>query len=330
MSAFESRLTIGDRPAPDRRVDDRVRIPGRGGQRQPPGQPGRGRHGPLARAGGGGRGRGRPPATDVEAGDTMMILESMKMETPVKAPVRGPGPGDPGRRSTRRSTAAARCCGSTGSTTGAASAPRRPWSSPPTRRTDGRRPASAGARRSGGDAGAGAWATTCSAGRGAGAAGGLRPGPRPDCRSTTRAARRRRWTCWRPSPTWPSCPGTGRPARRRPATSGCTARASTSTPTCTRWTWSGRVCRRRSAAGWPRALAHYGVTDLEPGPELEEAVYRVFLAQERAADQIPIVTGLLERWRNAVPGLRDGHARGGGRGRRAAGGGHPAALPGGR
>ena len=49
-------------------------------------------------------------------------------------------------------------------------------------------------------------------------------------------------------------------------------------------------------------LAHYGVTDLEPGPELEEAVYRVFLAQERAADQIPIVTGLLERWRNAVPG----------------------------
>ncbi len=49
------------------------------------------------------------------------------------------------------------------------------------------------------------------------------------------------------------------------------------------------------------ALAHYGVTDLEPSRELEEAVYRVFLAQERATDQIPIVTGLLERWRNAVP-----------------------------
>src|SRR6478609_8452751 len=49
------------------------------------------------------------------------------------------------------------------------------------------------------------------------------------------------------------------------------------------------------------ALAHYGVTDLEPSRELEEAVYRVFLAQERAADQIPIVSGLLERWRTAVP-----------------------------
>ena len=86
-------------------------------------------------------------------------------------------------------------------------------------------------------------------------------------------------------------------------TSGCTARASTSTPTCTRWTSSGRACRRRSGPGWPAVLKHYGVTDLEPSPALEEAVYRVFLAQERAADQIPIVAGLLERWRNAVPGF---------------------------
>ncbi len=50
-------------------------------------------------------------------------------------------------------------------------------------------------------------------------------------------------------------------------------------------------------------LAHYGVTDLEPGPELREAVFRIFLAQERAADQLPIVTRLLERWRNTVPGF---------------------------
>ena len=55
--------------------------------------------------------------------------------------------------------------------------------------------------------------------------------------------------------------------------------------------------RERLAA----VLKHYGVTDLEPSPALEDAVYRVFLAQERAADQVPIVTGLLERWRNAVP-----------------------------
>jgi acetyl/propionyl-CoA carboxylase alpha subunit/acetyl-CoA carboxylase carboxyltransferase component len=45
-----------------------------------------------------------------------------------------------------------------------------------------------------------------------------------------------------------------------------------------------------------RVLRHYGVADLGPSPELEEAVYRVFLAQQRAADQIPVVTALLERW----------------------------------
>jgi acetyl-CoA carboxylase carboxyltransferase component/biotin carboxyl carrier protein len=45
-----------------------------------------------------------------------------------------------------------------------------------------------------------------------------------------------------------------------------------------------------------RVLRHYGVTDLGPSPELEEAVYRVFLAQQRAVDQIPVVSALLERW----------------------------------
>jgi acetyl/propionyl-CoA carboxylase alpha subunit/acetyl-CoA carboxylase carboxyltransferase component len=45
-----------------------------------------------------------------------------------------------------------------------------------------------------------------------------------------------------------------------------------------------------------RVLRHYGVEDLGPGPALEEAVYRVFLAQQRATDQLPVVTALLERW----------------------------------
>ncbi|SFN86078.1 Acetyl/propionyl-CoA carboxylase, alpha subunit [Geodermatophilus obscurus] len=45
-----------------------------------------------------------------------------------------------------------------------------------------------------------------------------------------------------------------------------------------------------------RALAHYGVTDLEPGPALEEAVHRVFLAQQRTAEQLPAVSALLDRW----------------------------------
>ena len=45
-----------------------------------------------------------------------------------------------------------------------------------------------------------------------------------------------------------------------------------------------------------RVLRHYGVTDLTRSPDLEEAVYRAFLAQQGAADQIPVVTALLERW----------------------------------
>ncbi len=45
-----------------------------------------------------------------------------------------------------------------------------------------------------------------------------------------------------------------------------------------------------------RAVGHHGVTDLEPGPELEQAVYRVFLAQQRSGDHVPVVAVLLERW----------------------------------
>jgi len=45
-----------------------------------------------------------------------------------------------------------------------------------------------------------------------------------------------------------------------------------------------------------RALRHYGVADLDRSPELEEAVYRVFLAQQGAADQTPVVAALLQRW----------------------------------
>ncbi len=44
-----------------------------------------------------------------------------------------------------------------------------------------------------------------------------------------------------------------------------------------------------------RALASYGVHDLERGPELEEAVYRIFLAHQRASSQVPAVMALLDR-----------------------------------
>ncbi|MEE2031360.1 ATP-binding protein [Rhodococcus chondri] len=45
-----------------------------------------------------------------------------------------------------------------------------------------------------------------------------------------------------------------------------------------------------------RALQHYDVTELDRTPELEEAVYRLFLAQERIEAQVPVVSALLERW----------------------------------
>ncbi|MBJ8348037.1 biotin carboxylase N-terminal domain-containing protein, partial [Antrihabitans sp. YC2-6] len=45
-----------------------------------------------------------------------------------------------------------------------------------------------------------------------------------------------------------------------------------------------------------RALSHYDVIDLERGPLLEEAVYRLFLALQRIENQVPVVIGLLERW----------------------------------
>jgi acetyl/propionyl-CoA carboxylase alpha subunit/acetyl-CoA carboxylase carboxyltransferase component len=44
-----------------------------------------------------------------------------------------------------------------------------------------------------------------------------------------------------------------------------------------------------------RALAHYGVVDLERTPELEEALYRIHLAQQRAGEQVPAVLALLDR-----------------------------------
>lgn len=44
-------------------------------------------------------------------------------------------------------------------------------------------------------------------------------------------------------------------------------------------------------------LAHYGVTELDRTPALEEAVFRIFLAQQRSVPDVHVVTTLLERWR---------------------------------
>ncbi|WP_369028259.1 hypothetical protein, partial [Nocardia farcinica] len=45
-----------------------------------------------------------------------------------------------------------------------------------------------------------------------------------------------------------------------------------------------------------RALGHYGVTELDRTPELEAAVFRIFLAQQRPSDTVMVVTTLLREW----------------------------------
>ncbi|HEX4223715.1 MAG TPA: carboxyl transferase domain-containing protein [Pseudonocardiaceae bacterium] len=50
-----------------------------------------------------------------------------------------------------------------------------------------------------------------------------------------------------------------------------------------------------------QALGHYGVTDLERTPELEDAVFRIFLAQRRATQDAALVTALLRQWLTEAP-----------------------------
>ncbi|MFT4109403.1 carboxyl transferase domain-containing protein [Propionicimonas sp.] len=45
-----------------------------------------------------------------------------------------------------------------------------------------------------------------------------------------------------------------------------------------------------------RALAHYGVTGLDRTPALEDAVFRMFLAQQRVASDVQVVLAVLDRW----------------------------------
>ncbi|MEV0105149.1 carboxyl transferase domain-containing protein [Nocardia sp. NPDC050799] len=47
-----------------------------------------------------------------------------------------------------------------------------------------------------------------------------------------------------------------------------------------------------------QALGHYGVTELDRTPDLEAAVFRIFLAQQRPADTVEVVSALLREWLN--------------------------------
>ncbi len=50
-----------------------------------------------------------------------------------------------------------------------------------------------------------------------------------------------------------------------------------------------------------RMLGHYGVTSLDRSPELETAVFRIFLAQQRMASNVEVVSELLRRWLASAP-----------------------------
>ena len=50
-----------------------------------------------------------------------------------------------------------------------------------------------------------------------------------------------------------------------------------------------------------KALGHYGVTDLERSPGLEAAVFRIFLAQQRAAADATVIATLLRAWLREPP-----------------------------
>ena len=50
-----------------------------------------------------------------------------------------------------------------------------------------------------------------------------------------------------------------------------------------------------------RVLAHYGVNDLERTPAMEEAVFRIFLAQQRSTPEVALVSAILGCWIDETP-----------------------------
>ncbi|MFK3978942.1 biotin carboxylase N-terminal domain-containing protein [Micromonospora sp. NPDC050397] len=60
-----------------------------------------------------------------------------------------------------------------------------------------------------------------------------------------------------------------------------------------------------------RVLGHYGITDLDRTPELESAVFRIFLAQQRMSTDVVVVSELLRQWLAGVPPLESMSERAG-------------------
>ncbi|MFJ1758746.1 biotin carboxylase N-terminal domain-containing protein [Amycolatopsis sp. NPDC088138] len=60
-----------------------------------------------------------------------------------------------------------------------------------------------------------------------------------------------------------------------------------------------------------KVLGHYGVTDLDRTPELEGAVFRIFLAQQRMSSDVAVVSELLRQWLAGAPPLESDSERAG-------------------
>ncbi len=58
-----------------------------------------------------------------------------------------------------------------------------------------------------------------------------------------------------------------------------------------------------------RAVAHYGIDSLDVTPELEDALMRIFIAQQRIEEQLAVVTTILENRVAASPGGADDRLR---------------------
>ena len=233
---------------------------------------------------------------EVEAGAPVLVLESMKMETVLHRAVRGPGPRAAGRPPAARSRPARRCCGWSRSATARRPRPRRRRRPPPTWSC----PAQAWRLGATGRS---------AAGRPARPAARLRPDPRDEGRTLSdyRAARAELAAAGlRPvAAETDAVARVRRPVRAGPQPAGRRGDGSDDRVHSPReyfhaYLHSLDVDREQLPESFrgrlARVLAHYGVTELDRTPALEEAVFRIFLAQQRTAADLALVTTLLQQW----------------------------------
>ena len=299
---FERKLTVGGRRSPCCRCR-RARLPRRGRRRRAPHLRRRGRAGPRARRRRWScRSRSRP-ATRSTAGDVVAVVESMKLETALRAPVAGRVAGGPGR---------AEHPGRGRHEAGAAGAGRRRRRGRRLRARDAGR-ASPRRRSAGRPTPATVAADALTSLRYLvlgydiderdarpllAALAAARQDLPPD--DPARAGRRDRRAADLRRPLRAVAQPARRPRTRRQQVDPAGEEARNPQE----YLYAYLRSRDADAEGLPesfraklrRALAHYGVPDLEPasGRAVPRALYRMFLAHRRAAAHVPVLLDLLQ------------------------------------